>query len=220
MKRLFNFFVKLTAWPVQWLCFRTKVYYEDKKAQSRRIKGAGIIVSNHTSVYDYAVFLFVFFGRMLRYQMAECLFRKKSLRRFLKLMGGIFVDRDSYDFAFVKESLAILNKKGVVGIFPESRLPKEGEDRPLEFKTSATYIALESGAPIIPVYTNGSYFRKARARVMIGRPINARELWRDELDEKTNINNITAYVREQVIRLKDELGKRTEKNKKSQTVRV
>lgn len=215
MKRLFNAFVKLTGWPIQWLCFRTKVYYEDKKVQSRRIKGAGIIVSNHTSVYDFAVFMFVFFGRMLRYQMAECLFKKKFMRWFLKMLGGIFVDRDSYDFAFVKESLSILNKKGVVGIFPEGRLPKEGESHPLEFKTSATYIALESGAPIIPVYTNGSYFGKERARVIIGKPINARALWRDELDEKTNINNITAYVREQVIRLKDELGKRTEKNKKS-----
>ena len=152
---------------------------------------------------------------MLRYQMAECLFKKKFMRWFLKMLGGIFVDRDSYDFAFVKESLSILNKKGVVGIFPEGRLPKEGESHPLEFKTSATYIALESGAPIIPVYTNGSYFGKERARVIIGKPINARALWRDELGEKTNINNITAYVREQVIRLKDELGKRTEKNKKS-----
>ena len=201
MKQLFNAFVKLTGWPIQWLCFRTKVYYEDKKVQSRRIKGAGIIVSNHTSVYDFAVFMFVFFGRMLRYQMAECLFKKKFMRWFLKMLGGIFVDRDSYDFAFVKESLSILNKKG--------------ESHPLEFKTSATYIALESGAPIIPVYTNGSYFGKERARVIIGKPINARALWRDELGEKTNINNITAYVREQVIRLKDELGKRTEKNKKS-----
>ena len=215
MKQLFNAFVKLTGWPIQWLCFRTKVYYEDKKVQSRRIKGAGIIVSNHTSVYDFAVFMFVFFGRMLRYQMAECLFKKKFMRWLLKMLGGIFVDRDSYDFAFVKESLSILNKKGVVGIFPEGRLPKEGESHPLEFKTSATYIALESGAPIIPVYTNGSYFGKERARVIIGKPINARALWRDELNEKTNINNITAYVREQVIRLKDELGKRTEKNKKS-----
>ena len=28
-----NWFVKLTGWPVQLLCFRTKVLYEDRKVQ-------------------------------------------------------------------------------------------------------------------------------------------------------------------------------------------
>ena len=50
-----NWFVKLTGWPVQLLCFRTKVLYEDRKVQGRRIRGPAILVSNHTSVYDYAV---------------------------------------------------------------------------------------------------------------------------------------------------------------------
>ena len=64
--KLFNAFVKITASPVQWAVFRTKVYYEDKSAQSRRIKGAAVLVSNHTSVWDYACYMFVFFFRTLR----------------------------------------------------------------------------------------------------------------------------------------------------------
>ena len=212
--RPFNAFVKLTGLPVQWLCFRTKVYYEDKKAQGRRIKGAAIVVSNHTSVYDFAVFLFVFWNRVLRYQMAECLFRKnRFLRWFLKRMGGIMVDRDAYDFSFVNRSLGILQGGGVVGIFPEGRLPLETEERPLPFKASATYIALESGAPVVPVYTNGSYFRRERARVMIGKPVYVRELWDAAQDEKNNIDRITLYLRERVMALKDELERR-EKGKK------
>ncbi len=214
MIKLFNAFVKITALPVQWVCFRTKVYYEDKKIQSRRIKGQAIIVSNHTSVYDYAVFLFVFFFRTLRYQMAEILFKTKLLKWFLRRLGGIFVDRNSYDFLFVKKSVEILNKKGIVGIFPEGRIPKEGEEKPLEFKTSATYIALESGAKIIPLYTNGSYFNKKRARVIIGCPIDVQELWDDSLDEKTNIEQITKTIRKKVIDLKDELSRQTTKKEK------
>ena len=86
MIRLFNAFVKLTGLPAALLVFRTKVYYENKAAQGRRIKGAAVLVSNHTSVFDYAVYLFVFFTRTLRTLMAEVLFEKKLLALFLKLI--------------------------------------------------------------------------------------------------------------------------------------
>ena len=205
MSRFLTAFVKITGWPAQLLLFRTKITYRDRSVQSRRIKGAAIVVSNHTSVYDYAVLLFVFFGRILRTQMAEVLFRGKWLARFLKAMGGIYVDRGAHDMGFVQKSLAILEKGGVLCVFPEARLPREGEERPLPFQTSATYIALESGAPIIPVYTNGCYFQKKRARVRIGTPIDARAYWNAEEDEKTNLERITGVIRSSVIELGQEL---------------
>ena len=142
---LVNWFTKITGWLPQLFCFRTKVYYEDRSVQSRRIKGPAVIISNHTSIYDYAVFLFVFWTRTLRYQMAEVLFKKPVLKHLLRGLGGIRVDRDVFDFSFVGESLEILKKGGVVGIFPESRLHLPGEECPLPFKTSAAYIAKESG---------------------------------------------------------------------------
>ena len=205
MKRFLTAFVKITGWLPQLLCFRTKITYEDRAVQSRRIKGKAIVVCNHTSVYDYAVLLFVFFGRVLHTQMAEVLFRKKLLGTFLKGMGGIYVDRGSHNMVFVQKSLAVLEKNGVLCVFPEARLPREGEARPLTFQTSATYIALESGAPVIPVYTNGRYFQKARARVRIGTSIDARAYWDADADEKTNLERITGVIRQKVIELGNEL---------------
>ena len=144
--RFMNGFTKITGWPAAALIFRTKTYYEDKDVQSRRIKGPAIVVSNHTSLYDFAVLLFVFFSRTVRYQMAEVLFHKKGpLPRFLRALGGIFVDRDGHNFSFIEETEETLIKGGVVGIFPESRLPKKGEERPLPFKPSAAYTALHTG---------------------------------------------------------------------------
>lgn len=203
--RAFIAFVKITGWPVQWLCFRTKVSYRDRKVQSRRIHGPAIIVSNHTAVYDYAVLLFVFFWRTLRTQMAEVLFEKGLLGRFLTCMGGIRVDRNSHNMGFVEQSVRILERGGVLCVFPEARLARKGESRPLPFQTSPFYIALESGAPIIPVYTNGCYFQKKRARVRIGTPIDARSLWHADEDEKTNLERITETVRQTVIELGKEL---------------
>ena len=201
MITLFNYFVKITGLLPAWLILRTKVSYEDKKVQSRKIKGSAIIMSNHTSVYDYAAFLFLFFFRTLRYQMAEVLYKKKLLSIFLKMMGGIYVNRDSYDFSFMDKSKKLLEKGKVVGVFPESRLPKVGEETPLPFKESITRLALESGAPIIPLYTNGAYFTKKRAHVVIGTPINVTEYYDNNKSEKENITYITNILRNKIIEL-------------------
>ena len=125
--------------------------------------------------------------------MAEVLFKKKLLALFLRLMGGIEVDRNSFDFSFLDKSKKVLDKNGVVGIFPESRLPKAGEVRPLEFKPSITYLALETNVSIIPVYTSGDYFNKKRNIVVIGKPINVRDYYDDNKDDKENNHDNSYY---------------------------
>lgn len=217
MINFFNWFTKITAWFIQKLCFRTKVYYEKKSSQGRSIKGPAIIISNHTSVYDYAVFLFVFFGRTLRYQMAEVLFKKPLLRIFLKCMGGVFVDRESNDFSFLEKSQGILEKRGVVGIFPEGRIPENNEEKPLAFKPGATQLALMTSVPIIPIYTNGSYFKKKRTRVIIGKPIYVSELYDNQEDYKKNLERITEELRSRIIKLGSMLEEKVDYERKKKS---
>jgi 1-acyl-sn-glycerol-3-phosphate acyltransferase len=208
----FNGFVKVTGWPAQKLIFRTKIYYEDKQAQGRHIRGGAMVVSNHTSVFDYAAYLFVFFTRTLRVQMAEVLFQKQPLGLFLKCMGGLRVDRNAHDFGFVTRSQAILQKGGVVEIFPESRLPLKGEERPLPFQPGAAYLALLSGAPVIPVYTDGAYFSRRRAHVIIGKPLYARDLTDGSLSEKENLARVSAALRDKIISLEKQLNEQATKS--------
>ena len=210
MITFFNWFTKITGWLVQKIIFRTKIYYEDKSVQSRRIKGAAIIMSNHTSVYDYAVHLFVFIGRTLRFQMAEVLYKKKLLAWFLKNMGGIYVDRNNHSFTFINKSIEILEKGGVVGAFPESRIPLPDEETPLEFKASTAYIALSTNVPVIPIYTDGVYFKSSRARVIIGKPIIVSEIIDDSLSEKENIEKVNKVFRDKIIALRELLNARKE----------
>lgn len=206
--KFWNTFTKITAWPLQKLVFRTKILYEDASVQKRGIRGPAIIISNHTSVFDYAIWLFVFFGRTLRFQMAEVLFQKKPLGLFLRMLGGIYVNREAHDFGFVAQSERILEKGGVVGIFPESRLPLPKEERPLPFKPSAAFLALASGVPVIPVYTNGCYWSLKRAVVMIGTPMDVSALTDAALSDKENIQRVTRAMRERVIELGKKLDER------------
>ncbi len=196
-----NWFVKITGWLPAKICFKTQIRYEDRRRQGRRLRGPVILVSNHTSIWDYAVWMFVFFGQTLRVQMAEVLFEKFPLCLLLKGLGGIRVDRTRFDYSAVARSEAILRKGGIVGIFPEGRLPREGEERPLPFKPGAAYLALVSGVPVVPLYTNGSYFRRERARVMVGVPVRPAEWVKDVADEKEKIRLVSEKLRECVMEL-------------------
>lgn len=212
MIALYNWFVKITGYPVQLFLFRNKIYYEDKSVQSRRIKGSAIVVSNHVTVMDFAVMMFVFYSRTLRCLIAELMFSHNIfLTLLLKFLGGIKVNRSSHDYSFVNKCCKILKKGGVIEIYPEARLPREGEQTPLPFKSSAAYIALESGAPVIPVYNSGSYFKGGRNRVIIGKPMDVRDYYDSSLSHAENLANISEIMRQRVIELKNELEKQTTK---------
>lgn len=218
MIAFFHWFVKITGYIPQRLVFRTKVYYEDKSRQSRRIKGKAIVVCNHQSIYDFAALLFVFPGRTLRALAAEVLYDGRPLLgTLLKCFGMIRVDRDAMDFSFIDQCSGILNKGGVIEIYPEARLPKPGEERPLPFKPSAVHLALETDTPIIPVYSTGKLFCKERNRIIIGTPLNLRELTDESLTPTRNMENLTKKLRGTVIELQNKLEAQVweeEKNRK------
>lgn len=206
-KFIYNF-VKITGWPVAALMFRTKYYYEDKHEQNRKIKGSAIIVSNHTAITDFMVYMYTFAGRNINCVMADILYKKNKLMNwFLPKIGGIKVCREINNFEFINTCCEILNKGGVVEIFPEARIPKAHEEKPLAFKPSAAYLAMLSKAPIIPVYTDGVYYKKSRARVIIGKKIMVENLIDKSLSEKENIELINNHLRERIMELKDELIK-------------
>ena len=147
--------------------------------------------------------------------MAEVLYKKNFLMTgLIKALGGIKVNRDVHDFTFLGKSSDILRKGGVIEIYPEARLAGKDEEKPLPFKPSVIYLALSTGAPIIPFYTNGKYFSRERTRVIIGKPVFVREWYDDALDEKTNIDNMCKKLRECVIELGKELERQKAEEKK------
>lgn len=211
MISLFHWFVRITGFIPERLIFRTKVYYKDRSVQSRRIKGKAILVCNHTSLWDYAVLLFLFPTRTLRALAAEVLYQRGALMRLLlNCFGMVRVDRDAKDFSFMNRCARILERGGVVEIYPESRLPRPCEERPLPFKPSAVYLALETDTPIIPVYSTGKLFCRERNRVIIGTPMNLREMADESLTPAQNMEHLTDKLRGTVIELQKQLEARVE----------
>ena len=216
MSKIVLWFVKITGWIPNLLYLRRKTYYLKNNKKIKKNKEAAVIISNHTSLIDFPLYMYTFLGSTIRPLVAEITYNKNPLMRtFLKLLGGIKVDRDSFDFSFLGECINSLEKKHSVLIFPEGRLPKKDETELLPFKPSFVYIALESNAPIIPIYTNGKYGFKGKTRVIVGEKIYVSDLMDENKSTEENINNICNYFRDYIIKLRDELNEKEKTNKKS-----
>ncbi len=198
--KLFTGFVKLTGYVPTWLLFKPRVIVA--AGAKRRLPKASIMMANHHSLMDFALYLIVFPLRQIRFLMAEVLFKKgKLFSWFLYKLGGIFVDRDAFDFSFVGDSLEALEKGDTLGIFPQGRLPIG--KTPFPFKPSVTYIALRTDSPIIPVYSDGVCHPLRRTTVVIGKPIYINEIFDTTDASPEKIREITEYLEKECYALKE-----------------
>ncbi len=196
-------FVKITGCLPALLYLRPKVIVSKNGSAKRRLPKPCLLVSNHRSLMDFVLYLTVFPFRNIRFLMAEVLFTKsKALSWLLFKLGGIYVNRTDFDFSFAAESVEELDRGGSVGIFPQSRLPVGDKEWP--FTPSVVHIALNSGAPIVPVYTDGNYGFGRRAHVVIGEEIRLCELCRDKNPDKDEVERLTRYLESKVFELKEE----------------
>ena len=200
---LFLFFTKMTGLIPALLFLKPRVFVQ--KGAKRRLPKNCILVSNHKSLLDFVLYLVVFPFRTIHFLIAEVLYNKSSFFTFLlNSWGGIKVERDDRDFSFVSEAIEVLDKGGIVGVFPEARLPIN--NKPWPFTTSTAFIALHSDAPIVPVYTDGNYGLFKRASVCIGKPIYAADYCQDEnKDSAEQITHLTNILEKKVYELKDEM---------------
>lgn len=206
-------FVKITGIIPTLIFFKPRIHYINREVQSLRLPKPCILMSNHMSLMDFALYLLIFPFRTVRFLISEALYCKNAVFAwFLNSLGGIYVNRDTYDFSFVGEALESLDNGTTVGIFPEGRLPVKGEYHP--FRPSIVYIALRTDAPIIPIYTNGVYRFNKRAQVMIGEPVYLRKLCQTEEPDSAELERLTKYLEEEEARLKHELERRLRTDEK------
>ena len=106
-----------------------------------------------------------------------------------------------------------MERGGVIEIYPEARLPDPGDERPLPFKPSTVYLALETDTPIIPVFSTGKLFCKERNRVIIGTPFYVQDMIDESLSTTENVQIITQRLRGKIIELEQQLAEKAEKDR-------
>ena len=202
----------ISAWPVQLLVFKRKTYYEDRRAQGRRVRGRALIVSNHFSVFDYMVNLFLFPFRKL--YVVYWPQNSKRIRWGMKFFGGIVSDRDVMSLRFMDESVKVLERGRLVQIYPEARITEDG--RMNDFKPSYLLIALRAEAPIIPVITDGQYGIFKRVHLIIGKPIDLWDYCKSEDPTREEIMALNDIVYKKCLELQEELERRKQTKRRKQ----
>jgi 1-acyl-sn-glycerol-3-phosphate acyltransferase len=134
-----------------------------------------IIAANHQAWFDPAFIIPFFPERPLIYTMAkrETVFNSGWKRWLLPKIGvfPISPNRGELDEQGLRSVYQVLDRKGVVLMFPEGRYSRGRALRPL--KNGIGYFALQAGVPISPVAVTGTDrlipFR--RIEVSIGAPV-------------------------------------------------
>jgi 1-acyl-sn-glycerol-3-phosphate acyltransferase len=138
--------------------------------------GALILAPNHFSQMDH-FFVGLYLRRQVRFMAKSQMFGPPVLTYVYK-HGGVFpVRRGHHDEEAFKTAFAILDQDGMLLVYAEggrSRSEELGEVKP-----GIGRIALESGAPVVPVAIHGSAgvrrwkrFRFPRVTVQFGEPVS------------------------------------------------
>lgn len=131
--------------------------------------GRCIICANHISMLD-PVILAISSRRKICYMGKKELFENKFLGYIFGKLGAFPVDRSGVSFSAIKNSLTILNRDEVLGIFPEgTRVTEYNEENA---KPGIAMIANKANSKIIPVYINGQYKFRGKIDIYFGKEKN------------------------------------------------
>lgn len=169
--------------------------------------GGAVLASNHVSYFD---FMFVGLAahpkrRFVRFMAKKSVFDQKVSGPLMRGMHHIPVDRAAGASAY-RAAITALRDGELVGVFPESTISRAFVPR--DIKSGAARMALESGAPLLPVIVWGGHRlwtsgRKPRLRrhvpiiIKVGAPI--------EVDGTEDATYLTGVLHERLTKLAEEV---------------
>jgi len=139
---------KYICWLIFKLIFRLKVTGQENIPQD----GPFIIVANHSSLLD-PIILGISIKPKIIFVTAAYLFKIGWLGYMLRKFNSIPVQREN-DIKAIKQSLKILKRGGVLGIFPEGGIDRQKNNLPV--RAGAAYLATKIGVPIVPIRIKGA----------------------------------------------------------------
>ncbi len=150
--------------PFLWLLYRPMIIGHENLF----IKGKAIFVSNHISMAD-PIMLAVVSPRFIHFMAKSELFKSPIGNAFFRLFLAFPVNRKQSDMASLKNAIRVLEKGNVFGIFPEGK--RAVTDEMDVFEKGAAFLAIRSGAPIVPIYLHRDTYNKMHLRMAVGKPI-------------------------------------------------
>jgi 1-acyl-sn-glycerol-3-phosphate acyltransferase len=136
--------------------------------------GPVILAANHVSALDGVVLAYLVArqaGRPTRYLVASEFFDRRFHGFWLRTFKQIPIRRGVGDSGALDEAVTTVRSGTVAGIFPEGTVNPDSDGPMLRGRTGVARIALEAGAPVIPVGIWGTQARWPRTGLTFRRPL-------------------------------------------------
>lgn len=213
-------FIKVTAIIPTMLFYRHKTICVGEK-KSQKIKGAALISCNHLSFFDPIILHCVFWRRRLNILATKDLYNTKKKRWFFDRMHCIEVDKENFSMRSLHAVCDTLKKGKLVTIFPEGGINRQSSTEMLSFKSGAALMAFQANSPIIPVCIIPRKHWYNRQVVLVGDPVNIREVCGDR-PSIADLNKASEYLRDKEMGLLEHYNQlcQQKKNKKSKKEQV
>lgn len=162
-------------------------------------EGRAILCSNHISVLDPIV-LGITIKRPISFMAKKELFNNILVAKLLKKLTAFPVDRGGSDLSAIRNSIDVLKKERILGIFPEGTRTQKID---LESaKPGVSLIAYKGKAPIIPIFIDSNYKLLSKINIYIGKPIMLDELFDKKLKSDDH-KNISKFILKSIYSLKN-----------------
>ena len=144
--RFIYFLIRIIATPL----FRIRVHGIENIPKGEKY----IICANHKSFLD-PIFVALAINRQVHFIAKKELFEIPILKNILKKLNAIPAQRDGKDLSVLRDSIKLIKKGKILGIFPEGTRVKEIKRE--NIKDGAGYIALKSKTDILTIEIISSY---------------------------------------------------------------
>ena len=117
-------------------------------------RGAAIVLANHASFLD-PFLISARCGRPVRWLVSREFYAKPQLKWILRWFGTIPVGGGQSMVRSYRRIAEVLERGGLVGIFPEGGISRDGEMKP--FRDGAAVLACRFRVPVVPMHIDGTF---------------------------------------------------------------
>ncbi|MDD3383350.1 MAG: lysophospholipid acyltransferase family protein [Bacilli bacterium] len=180
-----------------------KLRLKNENSNFRKIEGPCVILGKHQSIYDPLIMGVSSYPRRVNFVGGYSYFYNSFLRILFKLLQVIPKFQYQNDILAMKKILKVIEKGGIIGLFPTGRLPSCGVGQ--ETTKSLTKLLIKMKVPVYFLNIEGAYLsspkwainkRKGEVHSSLCLLIPKEKLINENLDFLTRLINKKIYYNE------------------------
>lgn len=181
--------------------FQLKKYTVSGEKYKGFLRKGAILVCNHQSFSDPFVVGTCFWYRRMFFLAAEAVMRNKLLNFPLNEIGCVKIDRNISDIESIKKCVKLLKKGHTLSVFPQGSIQENNNLSSI--KGGVILLAVQSGVPIIPLYTVRTKPYRPKQTIVIGEPFYCSDYCAKKFPSMKDIEFLSSTLLEKMNECKD-----------------